>query len=243
MPEGPTIVILKEKVKIFEGKKILKVEGNAKIDLERLENKKIIEFKSWGKHFLICFDDFTIRIHFLMFGSYTINEKKDRKPRLALTFSNGELNIYTASVKLLEQNADEIYDWSVDVMNENWNVSKAKRKLKANNNMMICDALLDQEIFAGVGNIIKNEVLFITRIHPESIINNIPVKKVNELVKEARDYSFDFLKWKKEFVLKKHWLAYAKKICPRCNIPFVKRHLGRTNRRSFFCENCQIMYK
>ncbi|HSZ84949.1 MAG TPA: DNA-formamidopyrimidine glycosylase family protein [Puia sp.] len=243
MPEGPTIVILKEKVKIFEGKKILKVEGNAKIDLERLENKKIIEFKSWGKHFLICFDDFTIRIHFLMFGSYTINEKKDRKPRLALTFSNGELNIYTASVKLLEQNADEIYDWSVDVMNENWNVSKAKRKLKANNNMMICDALLDQEIFAGVGNIIKNEVLFITRIHPESIINNIPVKKVNELVKEARDYSFDFLKWKKEFVLKKHWLAYAKKICPRCNIPFVKRHLGRTNRRSFFCENCQILYK
>jgi endonuclease VIII len=243
MPEGPTIVILKEKVKIFEGKKILQVDGNAKIDLKRLKNKKVIEFKSWGKHFLICFDDFTIRIHFLMFGSYTINEKKDHKPRLTLTFSNGELNIYTASVKLLKQNADEIYDWSADVMNQNWNAAKAKRKLKPKNEMMICDALLDQDIFAGVGNIIKNEVLFITRIHPESIIKNIPVKKINELVKEARDYSFDFLKWKKEFVLKKHWLAYAKKICSRCNIPLIKRHLGETKRRTFFCENCQVLYK
>jgi endonuclease VIII len=243
MPEGPTIVILKEKVKVFKGKKIVQVEGNAKIDLQRLKNKKVIAFKSWGKHFLICFDDFTIRVHFLMFGSYTINEKKDRKPRLALTFKNGELNIYTASVKLLEQNADEIYDWSADVMNENWNALKAKRKLKVKNEMMICDALLDQEIFAGVGNIIKNEVLFITRVHPESIIKNIPAKKINELVKEARDYSFDFLKWKKEFVLKKHWLAYAKKICPRCDIPFIKRHLGKTNRRTFFCENCQLLYK
>jgi endonuclease VIII len=242
MPEGPTIVILKEKVKIFEGKKILQVEGNAKIDFKRLKNKKVIEFKSWGKHFLICFDDFTIRVHFLMFGSYTINEKKDRKPRLALTFTNGELNIYTASVKLLEQNADEIYDWSADVMNRNWNASKAKQKMKAKNETMICDALLDQEIFAGVGNIIKNEVLFITCVHPESIIKNIPLKKMNELVKEARDYSFDFLKWKKEFILKKHWLAYAKKICPRCNIPFLKRHLGKTDRRTFFCENCQVLY-
>jgi endonuclease-8 len=243
MPEGPTIVILKEKVKIFEGKKILQVEGNAKIDLMRLKNKKIFEFKSWGKHFLICFDDFTIRVHFLMFGSCMINENKDRKPRLALTFSNGELNFYSASVKLLEQNADEIYDWSADVMNENWNASKAKRKLKVKNKMMICDALLDQEIFAGVGNIIKNEVLFITRVHPKSFIKDIPVKKINELVKEARDYSFDFLKWKKEFVLKMHWLAYAKKICPRCNIALIKRHLGKTNRRTFFCENCQILYK
>jgi endonuclease-8 len=129
------------------------------------------------------------------------------------------------------------------VMNENWSALIAKRKLKAKNEMMICDALLDQEIFAGVGNIIKNEVLFITRVHPENIIKNIPAKKINELVKEARDYSFDFLKWKKEFVLKKHWLAYSKKICPRCNIPFVKRHLGKTNRRTFFCENCQLLYK
>ena len=43
-------------------------------------------------------------------------------------------------------------------------------------------------------------------------------------------------------VLKQHWLAHAKRICPRCNIPFSKAHLGITQRRAFFCERCQTRY-
>src|SRR5436190_23912960 len=100
MPEGPSIVILKEEVLHFTGKKIISVSGNSKIDQSRLLNQKVIAFKSWGKHFLICFKDFTIRIHFLMFGSYTVNEKKpDRAIRLNLTFKTGEINFYSCSVK------------------------------------------------------------------------------------------------------------------------------------------------
>ena len=63
-----------------------------------------------------------------------------------------------------------------------------------------------------------------------------------QLVDEARRYSFDFLEWKKAYVLRKHWLAHTKRTCPRCAIPFVKAHLGRTQRRSFFCERCQRRY-
>ena len=40
MPEGPSIVILKEAVEAFAGKAILKVSGNSKIDQQRLYNKK-----------------------------------------------------------------------------------------------------------------------------------------------------------------------------------------------------------
>jgi endonuclease-8 len=91
MPEGPSIVLVKEAVKQFTGKKIIAVSGNSKIDQSILLNKKIVEFKSWGKHFLICFKGFTLRVHFLMFGSYSLNEKKpDRPIRLNLTFKNGE---------------------------------------------------------------------------------------------------------------------------------------------------------
>jgi len=36
--------------------------------------------RSWGKHFLIEFPDFTIRIHLLMFGRYCIDERKPDKP-------------------------------------------------------------------------------------------------------------------------------------------------------------------
>jgi endonuclease-8 len=84
MPEGPSIVILKELVPPFKGKKVLEVSGNSKMDIQRMAGKKIIDFKSWGKHFLICFKDFTVRIHFMLFGSYRINEEKEAKPRLSL---------------------------------------------------------------------------------------------------------------------------------------------------------------
>jgi endonuclease-8 len=242
MPEGPSIIILKEAVQPFKKKKILAVTGNSKIDIQRLQNKTITDFKSWGKHFIICFNDFAIRIHFLMFGSYLINEKKDRAPRLTLKFSKGEINFYSCSIKIIEESLDQVYDWSSDVMNEHWDPKKAKKKLKSAPDLLVCDALLDQQIFAGVGNIIKNEVLFRIRVHPESLTGRLPLPKLNALIKEAVKYSFEFLAWKKKFELKKHWLAYNKKICPRCNISLKKQYLGKTNRRTFFCVNCQIMY-
>ena len=242
MPEGPSILILKEEVQSFVGKKILKVEGNSKLDIQRLAGQKIIDFKSWGKHFLICFKDFTVRIHFLLFGSYRINEQKEASPRLRLIFKKGEINFYACSVKFIEENLDDVYDWKADVMSDAWNPKAAKKKLKEIPETLVTDALLNQNIFAGVGNIIKNEVLFRTHIHPESKVGNLPTKKRNELIKEARNYSFDFLNWKKKYVLRKHWLAHTKKICPECDTPFVKKHLGKTNRRSFFCENCQVQY-
>lgn len=242
MPEGPTIIILKEEVQFFIGKKIIKVEGNNKLDIQRLSGQKILDFKSWGKHFLICFKDFTVRIHFMLFGSYRINRQKENVPRLRLIFKKGEINFYACSIKFIVENLDEVYDWTSDVMSDSWNPRAAKQKLREMPNVLVCDALLNQNIFTGVGNIIKNEVLFRTRICPESRIVNIPAKKLNELTTEARNYSFDFLKWKKDYVLKKHWLAYTKKICPRCDIPFTKKHCGKTNRRSFFCNNCQVLY-
>jgi endonuclease-8 len=68
---------------------------------------------------------------------------------------------------------------------------------------MICDVLLEQDIFAGVGNIIKNEVLYRVRVHPESLVGNIPPAKITSIIKEARQYSFDFLEWKRLYVLRK----------------------------------------
>jgi endonuclease-8 len=243
MPEGPSIVILKEAVQAFSGKKIIAVSGNSKIGIERMQDHLVKDFRSWGKHFLICFNTFSVRIHFMLFGSYRINEGKDATPRLSLKFKNGELNFYACSVKYVEEDLDEVYDWSCDVMNPLWDPKKAKQKLRSRPGLMACDALLDQHLFAGVGNIIKNEVLFRIKVHPESDVTKLPIKKMNELVKEARVYSFQFLEWKKSFVLKKHWLAHTRKICPRDHIPFIKKHLGKTHRRSFFCEQCQVLYK
>lgn len=242
MPEGPSIIIVKEAVQQFKGKTIIKIEGNSKLDIQRMAGEKIIDFKSWGKHFLICFKKFTVRIHFMMFGSYRINEQKETTPRLSMIFKKGELNFYTCSIKFIDENINETYNWSADVMNDEWDPTSARKRLKQIPETLVCDALLNQNIFAGVGNIIKNEVLFRTRLHPENKIKNIPSAKLNELIKEARNYSFDFLKWKKEFVLKKQWLVYSKKFCPGSNNPVIKKYCGKTKRRTFFCLNCQVLY-
>lgn len=242
MPEGPSIVILKEAVQAFKGRKVTVVSGNTKIDKDRMHGQKITDFKSWGKHFLICFPKFSIRIHFMLFGSYRINEEKETPPRLSLEFKTGKLNFYACSVQAIDVPLDEVYDWTADVMSDLWDPGKAKKKLRNSPETLVCDALLDQQIFAGVGNIIKNEVLYRILVHPKSSIGKLPAKQLNLLIKEARNYSFDFLEWKKQYVLRKHWLAHTKRTCQRCNIPLVKEYLGKTNRRSFFCNNCQLLY-
>jgi endonuclease-8 len=243
MPEGPSIVILRELIEDLhlEGKEIIEVDGNTKLDKDRLLHQKVKAFKSWGKHFLICFDDFALRIHFMLFGSYRINEEKEAKPRIGLHFSGAMLNFYACSLKFVEGDLKETYDWEADVMSPNWNSKKAITKLKKIPETLVCDALLDQTIFSGVGNIIKNEVLYRIGVSPLNTVTQIPLAKIKSLVKESREYSFDFLRWKKEYTLKKHWLAHTKKECPKGH-PIIKKYLGKTNRRTFYCLECQKLY-
>jgi endonuclease-8 len=127
-------------------------------------------------------------------------------------------------------------------MSDEWDPGKARAKLKTRPDELVCDALLEQEIFSGVGNIIKNEVLYRIRVHPESKVGKLPSPKLKKLIEEARNYSFDFLEWKRSFELRKHWLAHTKKTCLRCNLPIVRKQTGIKNRRSFFCINCQRLY-
>lgn len=238
--EGPSLIIFREEAKDAIGKKILAVSGNGKIDQQKLINQKIIDIKSWGKHLLICFKDFTLRVHFLMFGSYRINEvKEDRDPRLTISCKGIDINLYSCAIKFLEEEPDKIYDWSVDVMSDLWDHDKAVATISSKKKDMICDLLMDQDIFAGVGNIIKNEVLYRVRLHPERIISDLDRKKIEELVKETRNYCFDFYEWKKIYMLRKNWLIYKKLKCRSCKAALTRRHTGKLKRYSWFCEACQ----
>ncbi|MDF2817407.1 MAG: endonuclease [Stenotrophomonas rhizophila] len=242
MPEGPSIVILREAAAKFRGKTVRRALGNSSLDLTRMEGRRVIALRSWGKHFLIEFSGFSLRVHMLMFGSYRIDERKPSPPRVSLQFDNGELNIYASSLKYIEGKLDETYDWRTDVMNDAWDPRLARRRLKQQPDTLICDALLDQELFAGVGNIIKNEVLFRQRVHPESTVGALPPRVLGRVIADARAYSFLFLEWKRAFELKKHWQIHTKRTCPTCGGPVSKTYPGKSRRRTFFCPNCQIRY-
>ena len=244
MPEGPTIVILAEECAKFRGKLVRQASGNTRVvDPARMVGRKALAIRSWGKHFLVQFSGFALKVHFLLFGSYRIDERKENaSPRLSLEFANGELNLYACSIRYLEGKLEDHYDWRGDVMADEWDPAAARAKLRAMPHTLACDALLDQNVFAGVGNIIKNEVLFRLRISPLSTIGGLPPRKLAELVRDARDYSFQFLEWKKAYVLRKHWQAHRRSTCPRCGIKLRIAHLGRTHRRAFWCEHCQKLY-
>jgi len=242
MPEGPSIVILREAAAKFRGKTVRRALGNSSLDLTRMEGRRVVALRSWGKHFLIQFSGFSLRVHMLMFGSYRIDERKPSPPRVSLQFDNGELNIYASSLKYIEGPLEDTYDWRGDVLSPAWDPRLARRRLKQQPDTLICDALLDQTLFAGVGNIIKNEVLFRTRVHPESTIGNIPPRTLGKVIADARTYSEAFLAWKKAGTLRQHWQVHTKRTCPSCGGPLSKTYPGHSKRRTFFCPNCQVKY-
>ena len=243
MPEGPTILMLREHASRFAGKTVRQACGSAKIDLSRLEGKRVKAIRTWGKHLLLEFAQFSVRVHLLLFGSYRIDDPKDAVPRLSLVFDTGQLDFYASDVRFIEGDLDDAYDWTADVLSDAWSPANARKKLRANPGMLACDALLDQEIFAGVGNIIKNEVLFRCRVSPESTIGAIPAKTITALVKDARVFSFQFLEWRRAGVLKKNCQVHNKSTCPRCGIALEVRELGKTHRRAFYCHGCQVLYR
>jgi endonuclease-8 len=120
-------------------------------------------------------------------------------------------------------------------MSPKWSTPKAVRAVRALGNSMVCDVLMDQTIFAGVGNIIKNEVLFRQLLHPETRVEQLTPKQVRSLVADTRAYCLLFYKWKKANVLKRNWQIMRKRNCPICGGPVTKKPTGKLQRLSHWC--------
>ena len=248
--EGPSLRLAAEQLAPFVGQVVLKVDGNTKIDKERFFKQKVRSIFSYGKTLIFQFDQFALRVHFLLFGSFeaTVNgkkvtgdyPKKARIPRLAFQFKNGHIELYSCSVKVIEEaNFKALCDFTIDIMDDEWNPSKAYLKLKKHSNCEIGDVLLDQEIFLGVGNIIKNEVLFLAKVSPLRKLEELSPQRLKKIVALARTYVFQFYEWRKKFELRKHYQIYRQRHCKVCGSPVLKKKTGLRDRMSFSCPHCQ----
>ena len=248
MAEGPSIVLLRERAEVFVGEEIVRVEGDTPIDKERLLGQLVVGLQTHGKHFLIELSGgFALRVHLLMLGSYCIDARKEKPIRLGLGFAGGrEINFYSCSVRFVEEPLDAVYDPRTDIMSDAWDPALARKALRAMPETLVCDALLDQTVFGGVGNVIKNEVLFAVRVHPLTPVGALPAATLRRLVDEARRSTFDFLAWKRadrgdwKATLHAHSRVHAQKTCPRDATPLEKAHLGELDRLAFWCERCQV---
>ena len=225
------------------------VEGNTKIGKERLQYQKVLDIFSWGKHLVFQFDSFAMRTHFMLFGTFeadiegksvTGDYKRTQAPRLILQFSNGTIRFYNCSLRYIESaHAKEDYDFSIDVMSPLFDPKHALKQLEENPTEQIGDLLLDQGIFAGVGNIIKNEVLFLEKLGPETLAQDIPMKRKKKLIETVLKYVMQFYEWRRGFVLRKHFQIYRKSECPRCHGKVLRKKTGKKARLSYFCPICQ----
>ena len=243
--EGPSLLIASEQLIIFKGEKVKIVSGNTKIGKERLLNQEVIDIFSWGKHLVFQFDAFAIRIHFLLFGTYeaTINNilltgdyQRTKEPRLEMDFENGNIKVFNGSIKIFETaDLKSTYDFTQSIMSRQFDKKHALQKVKEQTNKTIDDVLLDQDIFAGVGNIIKSEVLFLAKIHPQMLVNHLSDTQLVDLIHITKKFSLQFYEWKKQFILRKNLQIYRKIICPLCEGKVIREKTGEKERWSYYC--------
>lgn len=245
--EGPSLFLAQEQLRPFNGKQILRVSGNtAQVDLELFADKTVKNIFAWGKHLVFQFDTFAVRIHFMLFGTFsaevegksvTGDYKKTKVPRLKFEFENGMIEMYNCSIKLLEsKNAKKTYDFTKDIMAKEWDSALALKRVSEQPSEEIADVLLDQDIFAGVGNIIKNEVLSLTYTNPRQTIETIPVKKLKEIIKVTHEFSHQFYRWRKEFLLLKNLKIHRKGTCPHCGGKVTHEKTGKRQRIAHYCQ-------
>ena len=247
--EGPSLFLAKEQLKPFRKKVVLSALGNTSIEKSRFEGHIVKDIFSWGKHLLFQFDGFALKVHFLLFGTFsavvegksvTGDYKTTRVPRLALTFENGQISMYNCSVKIIEHpTLKTTYDYAADIMSPTWNSVLAYRKMKKFPDEEIGDVLLDQDIFGGVGNIIKNEILSLARTNAKQKLRDLSPHGRKHILALARSFSLQFYKWRRKFVLRLNLKIHRKGVCPHCGGKVTHQKTGKRHRWSHYCPVCQ----
>lgn len=240
--EGPGVKVIAERLRFLEGKKILDVCGNTKkVDLTLLPGNVIEKVFSHGKNLILKVGDRGfIRIHFLMYGSFSVNKitKSEKQIRFGFKTQDSSIYFYNCAVNF----TNNVTFKGQDILDTFYNVEMIANMIK-DLKTSIGDLLLDQDLFPGVGNIIRVEGLFRSRVHPASVVKNIPREKIYEIIEKTREFSLIFYEFRKKgYKLKENLVCYGKKQCIYCGGPIIRRKLGERRRIVYYCENCQKLY-
>uniref|UniRef100_A0A8C6ZQ27 Endonuclease 8-like 3 n=1 Tax=Nothoprocta perdicaria TaxID=30464 RepID=A0A8C6ZQ27_NOTPE len=201
-----------------------------------------------GKELFMYFGQTALRVHFGMNGSMCINrdDSKDRNgapPVLEIQLTEDTVCFFEATVEY--RNAAESEQKvrmmeSLDICSPKFSSLRAASEIKQQKTRMLCDVLLDQAVLPGVGNIIKNEALFDSGLHPAVKVCQLTDKQIRHLVKMTRDFALLFYKCRKTgSALYKHYKVYRRARCGQCDGNITACRLGENNRMTYFCCRCQ----
>lgn len=153
--------------------------------------------ESRGKHLLICLSgDLVLRTHMRMSGSwhlYRPGERWRRSPRamrvrldtdawVAVAFDVPDAE-FLAARDLSRSRA--LRSLGPDLLSPAVDRAEALARLAAAGPRPIGEVLLDQRVVAGIGNVFRNEVLFVCGVHPDRPTSSLPSEALTALIDTA----------------------------------------------------------
>jgi endonuclease-8 len=132
--------------------------------------------------------------------------------------------------------------------------SEALRRLRAQPRAAIADGLLDQRVIAGVGNVLKSEILFLSGVHPFTAAADLPAATLERVIDAACELLKANVLTREQTLSRvtgrrttrrldpsaKLWVyGRGGKSCRRCGARIEARKTGIDARLTYWCPRCQ----
>jgi len=243
-----------------------------------IKGQKIISVKRRSKYLLINLNQgFTILAHLGMTGKFFIIGRDNKKQKTSFYYSikNNEfkhdhLTLYLNKgfkliyndvrkfgfLKLLKSNkismSNHLQFLGPEPLTKKFNLNYVLKYI-ANKKITIKDLLMNQKFVSGLGNIYCNEILFLCKLNPLTIVKKIKKKELKNIVKFTKKVlktsitqggssikNFANTEGKNgNFQQKFNVYNREKRECNRKNCSGVIQKVYTSNRSSFFCTRCQ----
>lgn len=193
MPEGPELKYINLLLQNVINNNIIDIKTYNKPSVEKITGK-ILNVETKGKLTWLELNNIYIHIHLGLTGWLYIDDEPDNKKYMIKTnkFKIYLDNLATLCILNKEEHIKKINKLGIDILTSEFTLEYFKNTLKKSK-VMIAPYLLKQEKFAGLGNYIKNEALYLAKIHPKTKANEIDDKKIEKLYEFIRYVAFSVL--------------------------------------------------
>ena len=138
-----------------------------------------------------------------------------------------------------------------DLLSDQFDLNEAVERLRRMASSRLDDALLDQSVMAGVGNVYKSEVLFLAGLSPARKVGELDDTDLERLVRLSRDLLRRNVaadasrpgtrRTTRSMNPKERLWVYgrATRPCRQCGTPLRRELTGRDVRVTYWCPSCQ----
>lgn len=216
--------------------------------IERLDNHTFERASAHGKHLLLHFGELVLHSHLGMSGSwhtYRRGEPWRKPPRAAwavLSTDRAEaVQFGGPTLRLLRAESlrrdPVLARLGPDILAPDFDAEQIARSLACVPDRGLGDALLDQHLVAGIGNIFKSEACFAAHLDPWQHVANVPDEQLRHIAQTAHDLMHEAVENGRG---DRAVYERAGRPCPRCGTPIRSRGQGDANRNTYWCPSCQV---